>query len=125
LSARSLAYDPGQFIAAKRQAAANRVRGQATLAILRRRSRMVSFRLSEDEYDNLRQLCESGRARSVSDLARDAVHRLMQDDGDHQVAAALRKLEGRVDTLDNLVQDLTTSMDQLPVIRSRQNNGNH
>jgi Arc/MetJ-type ribon-helix-helix transcriptional regulator len=82
------------------------------MAILKRRSRMVSFRLSEEEYADLRSLCETGGARSVSDLARDAVHRLIQPDSHVEVAAALRALEGRVDTLDLQVQRLTTASEQ-------------
>jgi hypothetical protein len=82
------------------------------MAMLKRRSRMVSFRLSEDEYVNLRILCETGGARSVSDLARDAVNRLIQPDSHVEVAAALRVLEGRVDRLDLKVQRLTTAGEQ-------------
>ena len=85
----------------------------------------MSFRLSEDEYENLRQLCESGGARSVSDLARDAVHKFMQRDTEQHFEIALKRLEGRVDTLDSLVQDLSLSIDHAPVHRARQNNGNH
>jgi Arc/MetJ-type ribon-helix-helix transcriptional regulator len=73
---------------------------------------MVSFRLSEEEYANLRSLCETGGARSVSDLARDAVSRLIRPDSHVEVAAALRVLEGRVDTLDLKVHRLTTAGEQ-------------
>ena len=73
---------------------------------------MVTFRLSEEEYANLRSLCETGGARSVSDLARDAVSRLMQPDSDVEVAAALCVVAGRVDTLDLKVQRLTTASEQ-------------
>ena len=75
---------------------------------------MVTFRLSEEEYINLRNLCETGGARSVSDLARDAVSRLIQPDSHVEVAAALRVLSGRVDTLDLKVQRLTTASERDP-----------
>jgi len=83
---------------------------------------MISFRLSEDEYANLRTLCENEGARSVSDLARDAVHRLIQKDSDTQVETVLRALEGRMDTLDLQVQRLTVAVGQPPV-QMRQSNG--
>jgi len=42
---------------------------------------MISFRLSEDEYASLRSLCENEGARSVSDLARDAVQIGLTENG--------------------------------------------
>ena len=68
---------------------------------------MISFRLSEDEYASLRNLCENEGARSVSDLARDAVHRLIVKDSETDVAVTLRALQGRLDTLDLQVQRLS------------------
>ncbi len=38
---------------------------------------MVSVRLSESEYQALRQLCSTSGARSVSDLTRSAMHALL------------------------------------------------
>jgi Arc/MetJ-type ribon-helix-helix transcriptional regulator len=88
---------------------------------------MVSFRLSEEEYANLRSMCETGEARSVSDLARDAVHRLIQPDSHAEMTAALRALEGRVDRLDLQVQRLTTASDQSALVHqsgpARRSNG--
>jgi hypothetical protein len=48
------------------------------MTVLKPRSRMISVRLSDDEYTALQQLCEVTGARSVSDLTRDAVRALMQ-----------------------------------------------
>ena len=84
------------------------------MAILKRRSRMISFRLSEDEYANLRSVCETEGARSVSDLARDAVHRLIRKDAEIPVENILRAIEGRLDTLDLQVQQLTAVVGQTP-----------
>jgi hypothetical protein len=50
---------------------------QNKMSVLKTRSRMVSIRLSEDEYVALRELCTSTGARSVSDLTRDAMHALL------------------------------------------------
>ena len=41
-----------------------------------RRSKMVSFRLSADEYAKFRTICEARGIRSLSDLARTAMQRL-------------------------------------------------
>lgn len=84
---------------------------------------MISFRLSEDEYASLRSLCENEGARSVSDLARDAVHRLVRKDSQADVETALRTLQGRMDTLDLEVQRLNVAVGQPPVERMRQANG--
>jgi Arc/MetJ-type ribon-helix-helix transcriptional regulator len=43
------------------------------MTVFKARSRMVSVRLSEDEYVALRELCSTTGARSVSDLTRDAM----------------------------------------------------
>jgi hypothetical protein len=44
---------------------------------LSKRSKMVSIRLSDEEFQRLRELCITTGARSLSDLARDAMHRLI------------------------------------------------
>ena len=84
---------------------------------------MISFRLSEEEYVGLRTLCEIEGARSVSDLARDAVSRLMRKESETQVETVLRTLEGRMDTLDLQVQRLTAAVGQSPTPLVRQTNG--
>lgn len=45
---------------------------------VKRRSRMISVRLSEEEYTALRQLCLLTGARSVSDLTRDAMRSVLK-----------------------------------------------
>ena len=48
------------------------------MTVLKPRSRMISVRLSEEEYTALRHLCSLTGARSVSDLTRDAVHTVLR-----------------------------------------------
>ena len=48
------------------------------MTVQKPRSRMISVRLSEEEYTALRQLCLLTGARSVSDLTRDAVHSVLK-----------------------------------------------
>lgn len=43
------------------------------MAVLRSRSRLVTFRLDPEEYDALRRVCVSSGARSMSEFAREAV----------------------------------------------------
>ena len=59
----------------------------------------------------------------MSDLARDAVHRLIGKDSQADVESAMRALEGRIDTLDLQVQRLNVAVGQPPVERMRQANG--
>jgi hypothetical protein len=40
------------------------------MAVLTRRSRVVSFRVSEEEYQDLVHICLTRQARSISDFAR-------------------------------------------------------
>ena len=75
---------------------------------------MVSFRLSEEEYEGLKHICMTVGARSLSDIARDAVQRLLSKgseqkiDGDKQ----LRMLYEKMDALDQEVRRLAALVDQ-------------
>ncbi len=51
------------------------------MGILKPRSRMISVRLSEDEYHELRSLCASHEARSVSEMARKAMQNILGQSG--------------------------------------------
>jgi hypothetical protein len=76
--------------------------------VLKRRSRMVSFRLSEEEYESLRDICLTAGARSLSDIARDAVHRLIGNGGEQKkdFETQLRLLNERMDAIDQEVRRL-------------------
>jgi hypothetical protein len=47
------------------------------MGVFRPRSRIISIRLSEDEYAGLKRLCSDTGARSVSDLARAGMRTLI------------------------------------------------
>jgi hypothetical protein len=69
---------------------------------------MVAFRMSEEDYRRLYGLCVSLGARSVSDLARTAVNRLIgceQGDGDPLVR--------QVEVLSQMVRQLKSTVEQL------------
>ena len=72
------------------------------------RTRMVSFRLSEDEYERLRDLSESEHARSVSEFARAALCRLPTGSGESASTAM-----PRMDKLEGTVRQLKLEMHQL------------
>ena len=80
---------------------------------MKRRSRLVSFRVSEDEYQKLRNVCASVGARSLSDLARSAVGVLIDsadDGGEHPLESRMRRLDRTVQQLQHKVEELSTKL---------------
>ena len=77
------------------------------MTVLKRRSRMVSFRLSEEEYESLLTLCSTRGARSLSDLARDAMQALLNNGHGDGLASIVRRHHERIDELDQEVKHLT------------------
>ena len=71
------------------------------------RSRAISVRLSEEEYVGLKRLCQLTGARSVSDLARDAMHVFLK--------GVNRKdtLDVRMDELHALLKNVDKKVDEL------------
>ena len=78
------------------------------MAVLRRRSRMVSFRLSEQEYQHLITLCTERGARSLSDLARDAMQGLLitEDHKGNGLRTEVEKLTGRIEEFERELKRL-------------------
>lgn len=78
------------------------------MAMIKRRSRMISVRLSEEEYTALKNLCSLTGARSVSDLTRDAMRtvltRVSREDpfGSNleEVRTGMKNLEKKVEQLE-------------------------
>ena len=63
-----------------------------------RKSKMISFRLSPEEYRTLQDACEKQGVRSISDLARTAMQRLVTSNGHAQVPLSeeVRDLQDRM-----------------------------
>jgi len=81
------------------------------MTVLKPRSRMISVRLSEDEYSALLQLCATTGARSVSDLTRDAMRALL--DGqlrESPPANLIDEFRTRLSNLDQKVEELAGRM---------------
>jgi hypothetical protein len=91
------------------------------VVVFKRKSRMISFRLSEEEYQYLRTVSESKGARSVSDYARDTLFRISQAARRPpvEIQAKVDKLATMLDTLNREVQSLRAGqpapMDQAEV----------
>jgi hypothetical protein len=81
------------------------------MAVIKRRSKMVSFRLSEQEYKDLLMLCEQRGSRSISDLARDAVFKLLVSGGPALSNGSGHSLEGSI--IEHKVHDLDGRMQEL------------
>ena len=76
----------------------------------KRKTRMVSFRLSEEEYQFLRAVSESKGARSVSDYARDTLFHISQAARRQpaEIQARVDKLAGDLESLNREVKSLRT-----------------
>lgn len=78
------------------------------MTVLNPRSRMVSVRLSEEEFQALRRVCSLTGARSVSELTREAVRAVLRDVtrddllGRHldEFRAGMKSLEKKVEQLE-------------------------
>jgi len=71
----------------------------------------VNFRLSEEEYEELKKACASEGARSVSDFARTAVWRMVAQGSDAQsLPAATHRIDRRLDSLEQQLQELAVLM---------------
>lgn len=80
------------------------------------RTRMVSFRLTAEEYMRFRELCSTCGTRNVSELARGAIHLLLE-----QSAQAPRDpIEFRVTELESRVNMLSMELRKLRQVGSSQ-----
>ena len=87
------------------------------MAVLKPRERLVYFRVSEDEFRQFISVCEQAGARSVSDLARSAVQRLIAD-GNRQRED--EELTNKMFRLERLIAQVT---EQLQLLNDRTQNG--
>lgn len=83
--------------------------GHEKMNIRNPRSRTVSIRLSEEEYIGLKRLCLVTEARSVSDLARDALRMVLEGPKRDDVMAVC------MDEVRNILRGLERKIDELIV----------
>jgi hypothetical protein len=81
--------------------------------IQKRRSKIVSFRLSDEEYDSLKSVTASRGARSVSEFTR-SVACNMGAGGNRaeKIEDSLRILNDRMKSLDHRIQMLTQVLEE-------------
>jgi hypothetical protein len=64
------------------------------MPVLKPRSRLVYFRVSEDEFHEFSEMCTAAHARSISDLARSAMKQLRkQQSHDEMLADRLKSFD--------------------------------
>ncbi len=76
---------------------------------LESRSRMISFRLTAEEYDRFRELCYSTGIRSVSEMARAAINMMLSQPS----RAPQEALEARVSDLESRLHLLSLEIKKL------------
>jgi len=90
------------------------------MAVMKPRSRMISVRLSEEEYLALRHLCSTTGARSVSDLTRDAMRNVLKGPNREEASngnleefrAGMKNLETKVERLEALITNYKAQISQ-------------
>jgi hypothetical protein len=95
------------------------------VAVLKPRERLVYFRVSEDEFRQFVSVCEHAGARSVSDLARNAVQRLIAEG---QRNREDQNIDEKIQVLERLIAAVTEqlqllSLKQAPERASQFSNG--
>ncbi len=76
---------------------------------MKRRSKIVSFRLSDEEYNSLKSVSATRGARSVSEFTR-SVACNTNVDGQDRIEETLRALNERMQNLDHKIQVLTDAL---------------
>ncbi|MGB8260383.1 MAG: hypothetical protein WCE75_08525 [Terracidiphilus sp.] len=90
------------------------------MTVLKPRSRMISVRLSEEEYTALRRLCVITGARSVSDLTRDAMRVLLsRSQHEDETGSPLEEFRAQMRNLNQKVEQLSAE------IATNRPNGSH
>jgi hypothetical protein len=74
--------------------------------VTNRRDRIVVFRLSQDEYENLKAVSTLRGARNVSDFARSELL-VSMGRGEAEVATLLTELKLRIERVEHLLEDLS------------------
>jgi hypothetical protein len=80
------------------------------MAVLKRRERVVYFRITEDEFHQFASVCEREGARSISDLARSALRRLIAEPYRDREA---ENLAPKMELLEKLIAEVTCQLESL------------
>jgi hypothetical protein len=77
------------------------------MSVLKPRNRLIYFRVSEEEFLQFSRMCQSVGARSLSDLARSALHGMVRQGSDDAA------LETRLKTFDALISVLNDRLREM------------
>ena len=77
------------------------------MKVLIQRTRMISFRISEEVYEELEKFCVESGVRSISDLARDAICTFIGS------GSAEGSLISRVDVLSEQVKEFRNDLERI------------
>jgi hypothetical protein len=83
-----------------------------TPVTINRRSRIISFRLSPEEYESLRNLSLSNGARSISEFTRSAACQMASNGDTVKLDSALESLNNVISALDRHVERLSQILDK-------------
>src|SRR6266700_2714706 len=89
------------------------------MAVLKPRTKLVYFRVSEEELQQFNRVCVLEGARSVSDLARSAMQRALsgRDQGGDPTSSNLNKLEVLIESLTNCVERLGMILEEQSALK--------
>jgi len=77
---------------------------------LQSKSRIVTFRLTDEEFQRFKTLCAANGTRSVSEVARFAIESVIHGDialPEAQLRAQIRQLDDKVALLDRKIEDIS------------------
>ena len=77
------------------------------MAIIKRRDRIVLFRLAQDEYEGLRAACAERGGASISSFARSEVLRALDRDGLSEVSQQLSRLQSSLQRITQILEAFT------------------
>lgn len=90
------------------------------MSVLKPRTRLVYFRVSEEEFQQFNRICESIGARSLSDLARSAMQNMMTE-GTRQpnsLHTRLTALEAAIDRMNTKLSHLLPHQGETETLRT-------
>jgi hypothetical protein len=85
------------------------------MTLMRRREKMISIRLSDEEFAKITHACRVTGARSISDLARDAMCRLAAGTPTRGEFGG-DSLSARVEDLDQKINNLRDQVSRLALL---------
>ncbi len=84
------------------------------MTILKTRSRVISVRLSEEEYSALKELCTVTGARSISDLTRDAMRALLDGPSrDELLGTRMEEFFTQIRNMDRKIERLSAELTRI------------